>query len=193
MTLLRAPAPPCAAFLRPAAARGPRRAPPRPRASAAPPPLPPPPAQKEDQAETAKKASEIEATLLKSGMDRAAARSVLKSWQEAVGHELTPDDLRKLVLGSSGRAVAAAAVSTLLDAGAAVGAAYTGAALGAGVPGLPGAIGQSLAFLVCGWCAGVGVEGSRGLGPADRPTQYRHAQTKPTKPTRPPAAPPTRV
>jgi hypothetical protein len=172
--LLRAPAPLRFALLLRAAARHPRRAPARPRAAAAPRPPPPrpppPPAQKEDnKAETAKKASEIEATLKKSGMDRAAARGVLKRWQEAVGHELTPDDLRRLVLGSSGRAVAAAAVSTLLDAGAAAGAAYTGAALGAGVPGLPGAIGQSLAFLVCGWCAGVGVLGFRVSGSTDWP------------------------
>jgi hypothetical protein len=96
---------------------------------------------------------QIGAGLKGGGMDRAAARAVLKQWQEAVGHEVTPDALRKILTGQSSKAVGFVLFSTLLD-GASAYVAYNAAVyLSLAQPGLGGwaVAGQAATSLLCGY------------------------------------------
>jgi hypothetical protein len=91
--------------------------------------------------------------LLDSGLSPDKAREILKSWQEEVGHELTPEDLRKILVGQSQKALALVIFSTLLDVGAAYGAFAAGGFLGLASEdyGLAAIVGQAIAYLLAGY------------------------------------------
>ena len=91
--------------------------------------------------------------LKNSGLTPDKAREILKSWQEEVGHELTPEDLRKILVGQSQKALALVVVSTLLDAGAAYGAFAAGNFLGLASEdyGVAAIVGQAIAYLLAGY------------------------------------------
>jgi hypothetical protein len=73
---------------------------------------------------------QIEQSLKATGLDAKGAKAVLDSWSTAVGHEVTSEDLRKILVGQSTKAIALVALSTLLDAGAAYSAFVAGGFLG---------------------------------------------------------------
>lgn len=91
--------------------------------------------------------------LQKSGLTPEKAREIMKSWQDEVGHELTPEDLRKILIGQSQKALALVMLSTLLDAGAAYGAFAAGGFLGLASEdyGVAAVVGQAVAYLLAGY------------------------------------------
>lgn len=91
--------------------------------------------------------------LQKSGLTPEKAREIMKSWQDEVGHELSPEDLRKILVGQSQKALALVIFSTLLDAGAAYGAFAAGGFLGLASEdyGVAAIIGQAIAYLLAGY------------------------------------------
>lgn len=91
--------------------------------------------------------------LQKSGLTPEKAREIIKSWQDEVGHELSPEDLRKILVGQSQKALALVIFSTLLDAGAAYGAFAAGGFLGLASEdyGVAAIIGQAIAYLLAGY------------------------------------------
>lgn len=95
----------------------------------------------------------IEKSLQESGLNREAAKIVLKSWSEAVGHEVTPEELRKILVGQSTKIIGLVLLSTLLDAGAAYGAFVAGGFLGLASEqyGVAAIIGQAIAYLLAGY------------------------------------------
>ena len=97
----------------------------------------------------------IEESLRASGMDAAAAKTVLKKWQDDIGHDISTDALRKLLVGQSTKAIALVAFSTLLDAGAAYGAFNFGGFLGQATEqyGFGASVLQAVAYLGAGWYA----------------------------------------
>ena len=105
--------------------------------------------EKEPKKEEVKK---IEEGLKESGVTRESAREILKAWSEKVGHEISPEELRKILVGQSSRAVAFVLISTLLDAGAAYGAFVAGNFFGSATEsyGVLAVIGQALAYAAAG-------------------------------------------
>jgi alpha-D-ribose 1-methylphosphonate 5-triphosphate synthase subunit PhnG len=106
-----------------------------------------------DPDKTSSQAGKIKDGLEASGITREAAREILKRWSDQVGHEITPEDLRRILVGQSTRAVVLVLVSTLLDAGAAFGAFTAGNFLGVATEqyGIPAVIGQALAYGLAGY------------------------------------------
>ena len=98
------------------------------------------------------KVGEITKSLKESGVTRESAQEILTAWSDKVGHEISPDELRKILVGQSTRALALVFISTLLDAGAAYGAFVAGNFLGLGVEkyGVIAVIGQALAYAAAG-------------------------------------------
>lgn len=96
---------------------------------------------------------QIKDSLKASGVGSEQAKVILKQWQEAVGHEITPDDLRKVLVGQSTKALLFIGVSTLLDAGAAYGSFTAGNFLGLASEqyGIAAIIGQAIAYLLAGY------------------------------------------
>ena len=62
---------------------------------------------------------QIQKSLKETGLDPTKAKMVLKNWQDEVGHEVSPEDLRRVLVGQSNRALALVLVNTLFDVGAA--------------------------------------------------------------------------
>jgi len=96
---------------------------------------------------------EIKSQLEKSGLTPEMAKELLKTWQIEVGHELTPEDLRKILVGQSTKALVLVIFSTLLDSGAAYGAFVAGNYLGIASAdyGWPAVIGQAVAYILAGY------------------------------------------
>lgn len=99
--------------------------------------------------------TKIKESLKQSGMDKAAAQKVIKQWREEVGHEVTPDQLRKVLVKQSTKALGFVVFSTVLDAASAYVAFSAGSYLSTATEqyGLLGAIFSTGAFLVAGWYA----------------------------------------
>lgn len=91
--------------------------------------------------------------LQKSGLTPSRAKEIMESWQDEVGHELTPEDLRKILVGQSQKALALVIFSTVLDAGAAYGAFAAGGFLGLASEdyGVAAIVGQAIAYLLAGY------------------------------------------
>ena len=98
---------------------------------------------------------QIQKSLKETGLDPTKAKMVLKNWQDEVGHEVSPEDLRRVLVGQSNRALALVLVNTLFDVGAAYGSFTAGAFLGLASEqyGTPAIIGQAIAFLLAGYYA----------------------------------------
>ena len=96
---------------------------------------------------------QIEKSLKETGLDQKTAKAVLKGWSESVGHEITPEDLRKILVGQSTKAIILVLINTLFDAGAAYGAFVAGNFLGLATEqyGTPALIGQAIAYVLAGY------------------------------------------
>lgn len=96
---------------------------------------------------------EIKNQLEKSGLTPEMATELLELWQNEVGHELTPQDLRKILVGQSTKTLILVLFSTLLDSGAAYGAFVAGNYLGIASAdyGWPAVIGQAVAYILAGY------------------------------------------
>lgn len=90
-----------------------------------------------------------------SGLDSQSAKKILETWQSEVKRELTPEDLRRILVGQSTKALTLVLFSTLLDCGAAYGSFTAGTFLGAASEqyGTPAVIGQAIFFLLAGYYA----------------------------------------
>ncbi|PRW59367.1 calcium sensor EFh [Chlorella sorokiniana] len=89
-------------------------------------------ATKQDEEEK-KKIQALEESLKKSGIDRDAAQQVLKMWREnasADGKEITPEDLRKVLVKQGSKLSMLVVIQVFLDLGAAYGALVAGNFLG---------------------------------------------------------------
>lgn len=117
-------------------------------------------ATKEDEQ---KKVEALEESLKKSGLDRERAQQVLAAWTAAVkgsgggdGKEVTPEDLRRVLVKQGGRFSLLVVIQILLDIGAAYGALVAGTFLGEaaqqGGGGLAVAL-QAFAYIVSGYYA----------------------------------------
>ncbi|KAL4522242.1 hypothetical protein Ndes2437B_g07978 [Nannochloris sp. 'desiccata'] len=97
----------------------------------------------------------IEKSLKDTGLDTQSAKKVLESWQNEVGHQVSPEDLRRILVGQSTRALTLVLVNTLLDCGAAYGSFTAGGFLGVASEqyGTPAIIGQAIAYLLAGYYA----------------------------------------
>lgn len=97
----------------------------------------------------------IEKSLKETGLDPQSAKLVLKNWSDTVGHEVTPEELRKILVGQSTRALILVFINTLFDAGAAYGAFQFGGFLGLATEqyGTAALIGQAIAYLLAGYYA----------------------------------------
>jgi len=99
--------------------------------------------------------NKIEKSLIETGLDTQSANKVLKSWQNEVGDEVSPENLRHILVGQSTRALALVLINTLFDCGAAYGAFTAGGLLGVASDqyGTAAIIAQAIAFLLAGWYA----------------------------------------
>ena len=90
-----------------------------------------------------------------SGMDKESAQQILKNWQVAVGHDVSPEDLRKILVGQSTQAIVFVIISTLFDAGASYTAFEFGDFLGVAAAqyGTAAVVAQAVAYLVAGYYA----------------------------------------
>jgi hypothetical protein len=97
----------------------------------------------------------IESSMKASGMTSDNAKQVLKLWQNEVGTKITPDELRRVLVGQSNRALTLVLISTVFDAGAAFGAFNFGNAVSLATEqyGTPAIIGSALLFLLAGYYA----------------------------------------
>lgn len=95
----------------------------------------------------------IEKSLQESGLDKKAAQEILKTWQNQVGHEVSPEDLRKILVGKSTKILLLVLINTILDAGAAYGAFIAGGFLGIASEqyGAIALVGQAIAYLLAGY------------------------------------------
>ena len=102
------------------------------------------------EGETEKKIVE---ELKKGGLTPEKAREVLRAWQDEVGHELTPEDLRRILVGQSQKALTLVLFSTALDTAAAYGSFVAGGYLGLASSdyGTAAVIGQAVAYLLAGY------------------------------------------
>jgi Ca2+-binding EF-hand superfamily protein len=98
----------------------------------------------------------IEKSLKETGLNPQSAKQILDNWQNEVGREvLSPEDLRRILVGQSTRALGLVLVNTLLDCGAAYGAFTAGSFLGVASEqyGTAAIIGQAIAYLLAGYYA----------------------------------------
>jgi hypothetical protein len=97
----------------------------------------------------------IEKSLKDTGLDTQSAKKVLESWGNEVGHQVSPEDLRRVLVGKSTRALALVLINTLLDCGAAYGSFIAGGFLGVASDqyGTAAIIGQAIAYLLAGYYA----------------------------------------
>lgn len=95
----------------------------------------------------------IEKSLQDSGLDKKAAQEILKTWQNEVGHEVSPEDLRKILVGKSTKILLLVLINTVLDAGAAYGSFIAGGFLGIASEqyGAIALVGQAIAYLLAGY------------------------------------------
>ncbi|KAI8113161.1 hypothetical protein M9435_003166 [Picochlorum sp. BPE23] len=102
---------------------------------------------------TEKDQEKLKEQLESSGLTPEKAREILKTWQDDVGHRITPEDLRKILVGQSKKALALVLFSTVLDMGAAYGAFVAGGYLGLASEdyGIAAVIGQAIAYLLAGY------------------------------------------
>lgn len=109
---------------------------------------PPKLAEKEE-----KLSSEIQEQLAKVGLTPEKAEEVLEAWRDDVGHEVSSEDLRKILVGSSSRAIILVLINTLLDSGAAYGSFVAGGYLGLASQdfGWPAVVGQAVAYILAGY------------------------------------------
>ncbi|KAL4860223.1 hypothetical protein ACK3TF_000410 [Chlorella vulgaris] len=113
-------------------------------------------AQEEDEQER-KKVLELEENLKKSGLDKERAQQVLKLWQTAGsdGKEITPEELRKVLVKQGSKFSGLVLIQVILDIGAAYGAGQVGMFLGNQSEqfGLPAVLLQAVAYFFSGWYA----------------------------------------
>lgn len=96
---------------------------------------------------------EIEAAMKQTGLDPSNAQLLLKKWSSDIGHQVTKDDLRKILVGQSTRTLVLVFISTLLDLGAAYGAFTLGGFLDAAADkyGVAAVVGEAIAYLIAGY------------------------------------------
>ncbi|KAI3439055.1 hypothetical protein D9Q98_001465 [Chlorella vulgaris] len=114
-------------------------------------------ALKEEDEQERKKVLELEENLKKSGLDKGRAQQVLKLWQTAGsdGKEITPEELRKVLVKQGSKFSGLVLIQVILDIGAAYGAGQVGMFLGNQSEqfGLPAVLLQAVAYFFSGWYA----------------------------------------
>lgn len=97
--------------------------------------------------------TEVKEQLLKSGLTPDKAKEILDAWQEEVGHELTPEDMRKILVGRSTKTLVLVLFSALLDLGAAYGSFVAGSYMDIAAKeyGWIAIVGQAVAFILAGY------------------------------------------
>lgn len=113
-------------------------------------------ATKAPEEEEKKKIQAFEESLKQSGLDKERAQKVLQAWQETVGSaggELTPEELRKVMVKQGAKFSGLALIQVFLDVGAAYGAFVGGNFLGEAVPqyGFGAVALQAIAYFLSGY------------------------------------------
>lgn len=108
--------------------------------------------------EEKKRITDIELSLKRSGLDKERAQQVLKAWRSASGDdskEITPEDLRKVLVKQGSKVSSLVVIQILLDIGAAYGAWVAGNFIGLAILdyGTPAVVLQAVAYFVAGYYA----------------------------------------
>ncbi len=103
--------------------------------------------------EKQKLVGQIEESLKVSGLDAKTASALIKSWSELIGHEVTPEDLRKVLSQQSGSTAALGLLQIFFDLAAAFGAYAAGNTAGAAIEQLGGLspVLQAVAYFLSGY------------------------------------------
>ncbi|PSC75550.1 calcium sensor EFh [Micractinium conductrix] len=116
-------------------------------------------AQADGSEEEKRKIAALEESLKQQGLDRQRAQQVLQAWREAAGggdgKEVTPEDLRKVLVKQGSKFSILVVIQVFLDLGAAYGAFYAGNFLGEGVEqyGVLAVGLQAIAYFLSGYYA----------------------------------------